>query len=47
MRKVFKMKGFDGFDDYDRTDKKAILGEMMYYMMKLIKKPHQMQKMII
>lgn len=37
MRKVFKMKGFDGFDDYDRTDKKAILGEMMYYMMKLIK----------
>lgn len=37
MRKVFTMKGFDGFDDYDRTDRKAILGEMMYYMMKLIK----------
>ncbi len=37
MRKVFSLKGFDGFDDYDKTDRKAILGEMMYYIMKLIR----------
>ena len=37
MRQVFKFKGFDAFDDYDKTDRKAILGEMSYYLGKLIK----------
>ena len=37
MRQVFKFSGFDAFDDYDKTDRKAILGEMSYYLGKLIK----------
>ena len=37
MKQVFKFRGFDAFDDYRRDDKKAILGEMSYYLDKLIK----------
>lgn len=37
ISQVFKFKGFDAFDDYDKTDRKAILGEMSYYFIKLIK----------
>jgi len=37
MRQVFTFKGFDAFDDYDPKDPKAILGEMSYYLGKLIK----------
>lgn len=37
MRQVFKFKGFDAYDDYDKTDRKAIFGEMSYYLAKLIK----------
>lgn len=37
MRKVAKFSGFDAFDDFRNDDKKAILGEMAYYLSKLIK----------
>lgn len=37
MRKVAKFSGFDAFDDFRKDDKKAILGEMAYYLSKLIK----------
>ncbi len=37
MRKVAKFSGFDAFDDFRKDDKKAILGEMVYYLSKLIK----------
>lgn len=37
MRKVTKFSGFDAFDDFRKDDKKAILGEMAYYLSKLIK----------
>ena len=37
MKQIFKFSGFDGFDDYRKDDKKAILGEMSYYFEKLIK----------
>ena len=37
MKQVFSYKGFDGFDDFYMDDKKAILGEMIYYFEKLIK----------
>lgn len=37
MRKVAKFSGFDAFDDFRKDDKKAIIGEMAYYLSKLIK----------
>ncbi len=37
MRKVAKFSGFDAFDDFRADDKKAILGEMAYYLSKLLK----------
>lgn len=37
MKKVSSFSGFDAFDDYRSDDKKAILGEMLYYFSKLIK----------
>lgn len=37
MRQVFRFKGFDAFDDYRKDDKRAILGEMSYYLGKLVK----------
>lgn len=37
LRKVAKFSGFDAFDDFRKDDKKAILGEMAYYLSKLIK----------
>jgi len=37
MRKVAKISGFDAFDDFRKDDKKAIMGEMAYYLSKLIK----------
>lgn len=37
MKQVFKFRGFDAFDDYRSDDKKAIFGEMSYYLEKLIK----------
>lgn len=37
MRRVAKFSGFDAFDDFRKDDKKAILGEMAYYLSKLIK----------
>lgn len=37
LKKVASFIGFDAFDDFRSDDKKAILGEMMYYLSKLIK----------
>lgn len=37
MKKVASFAGFDAFDDFRRDDKRAIIGEMMYYLSKLIK----------
>jgi len=37
MKKVASFSGFDAFDDFRSDDKKAIFGEMMYYLSKLIK----------
>ncbi len=37
MRRVFSMRGFDGFDDFRRDDIKAFLGEACYYFEKLVK----------
>lgn len=37
IKKVFSFSGFDAFDDFRRDDKKAILGEVIYYLSKLIK----------
>lgn len=37
MRNVAKFSGFDAFDDFRKDDKRAILGEMAYYLSKLIK----------
>lgn len=37
MKQVFRFRGFDAFDDYRRDDKRAILGEMVYYLNKLLK----------
>ena len=36
-RKALTFKGFDAFDDYRTDDRRAILGEMSYYLGKLIK----------
>ena len=37
LRQIFKFRGFDGYDDFCKDDKKAILGEFSYYLQKLIK----------
>lgn len=37
MRRVFSLRGFDGFDDFRRDDIKAFLGEAFYYLAKLVK----------
>ncbi len=37
MRRVFSMRGFDGFDDFRRDDIMAFLGEACYYFEKLVK----------
>ena len=37
IKQLLKMKGFDAFDDFKKDDKKAIIGEMSYYLEKLIK----------
>ncbi len=37
MRRVFSLRGFDGFDDFRRDDIKAFLGEACYYLAKLVK----------
>lgn len=37
MSKIMTFRGFDAFDDYRSDDKKAILGEMAYYLSKLVK----------
>ena len=37
IKQVFTFSGFDSFDDFFKDDKKAIIGEMCYYLEKLIK----------
>lgn len=37
LKQVMKFRGFDAFDDFRKDDKRAILGEMRYYLRKLIK----------
>lgn len=37
MKQVAKFSGFDAFDDLRKDDKKAILGEFLYYFTKLVK----------
>ncbi len=37
MKQVMKFSGFDAYDDYCRDDKWAILGEFLYYFIKLVK----------
>lgn len=37
LKTAFNFKGFDAFDDYDKKDRRAILGELSYYLSKLIK----------
>lgn len=37
LRQVMKLRGFDAYDDFRADDKYAILGEMGYYLHKLIK----------
>ncbi len=37
LKQVMKFRGFDAFDDYCKDDKRAILGEMSYYLGKLVK----------
>ena len=37
LRQVLRFRGFDAFDDFRRDDKRAILGEMGYYLGKLVK----------
>lgn len=37
MRRVFSLRGFDGYDDFRRDDIKAFLGEACYYFEKLVK----------
>lgn len=36
-KQALRFRGFDAFDDYRSDDKRAILGEMSYYMGKLLK----------
>ena len=37
LRQALSFSGFDAFDDFRSDDKRAIAGEMLYYMVKLIK----------
>lgn len=37
LRQVARFRGFDAFDDFREDDKRAILGEMGYYLGKLVK----------
>ena len=37
LRQVARFRGFDAFDDFRKDDKRAILGEMGYYLGKLVK----------
>lgn len=37
LRKVARFSGFDSYDDYRSDDRRAILGEMSYYLSKLLK----------
>ncbi len=37
LRQVVRFHGFDAFDDFCKDDKRAILGEMGYYLVKLLK----------
>lgn len=37
LKKVIRFSGFDAYDDFRKDDKKAILGEFMYYFTKLVK----------
>jgi len=37
LMQLMKFTGFDAFDDYCKDDKRAILGEFLYYLAKLIK----------
>lgn len=37
LRQVARFRGFDAFDDFCNDDKRAILGEMGYYLGKLVK----------
>lgn len=37
IKQLLKMRGFDAFDDFRKDDKRAIIGEMSYYLEKLIK----------
>lgn len=37
LKQILNFTGFDGFDDYYNDDKFAILGEMSYYLEKLVK----------
>ncbi len=37
MQKITCFSGFDAFDDFRKDDKKAIIGEMLYYFTKLVK----------
>lgn len=37
LRQAMKFSGFDAFDDFRKEDKRAILGEMGYYLGKLVK----------
>lgn len=38
MKQVARFSGYDAFDDFRKDDKKAILGEFLYYFTKLVKK---------
>ncbi|MBQ9077681.1 MAG: ATP-grasp domain-containing protein [Muribaculaceae bacterium] len=37
LRQILSFKGYDAFDDFRQDDKKAIIGEMSYYINKLLK----------
>lgn len=37
IKSVLKIVGFDAFDDFRKDDKRAIVGEMLYYLEKLLK----------
>ena len=37
LRRALRFKGFDAYDDFRSDDKRAILGEMSYYLAKLFK----------
>lgn len=37
IKQILRIKGFNAFDDYRKDDKRAILGEFLYYFIKLVK----------